>query len=81
MEIIIINGPPTSRTVAHRTKDPEDLKIKFPDMRGFSFTNLKYCKLFLLLYNSIQFENESLIRPQPGDELINSFYQYSLAKF
>lgn len=37
----------------------KDLKEEFPDMKGFSATNLKYCKLF---YNKFQ------IRPQAGDE-------------
>ena len=38
----------------------QDLKTEFPEMQGFSVTNLKYCKLF---YNYFS------IRPQPGDEL------------
>lgn len=37
-----------------------DLKKEFPEMQGFSVTNLKYCRLF---YEYI------LIRPQSGDEL------------
>ncbi len=37
-----------------------DLQSEFPDMKGFSVTNLKYCKLF---YRYL------LIRPQVGDEL------------
>lgn len=39
-----------------------DLKFEFPEMQGFSVTNLKYCKLF---YKYV------LIRPQLGDELKN----------
>jgi predicted nuclease of restriction endonuclease-like (RecB) superfamily len=38
----------------------KDLSAEFPDMKGFSVTNLKYCKLF---YNKFP------IRPQAGDEL------------
>ncbi|MFA6057098.1 MAG: PDDEXK nuclease domain-containing protein [Taibaiella sp.] len=38
----------------------QDLKTEFPEMQGFSVTNLKYCKLF---YNYFS------IRPQVGDEL------------
>jgi predicted nuclease of restriction endonuclease-like (RecB) superfamily len=38
----------------------KDLKAEFPDMAGFSVTNLKYCKLFYQYYP---------IRPQLGDEL------------
>lgn len=41
-----------------------DLKAEFPDMRGFSPTNLKYCKRFYLFY--IQ---SDIIRHQVGDEL------------
>ncbi len=36
-----------------------DLKMEFPDMQGFSVTNLKYCRLF---YEYIA------IRPRVGDE-------------
>jgi hypothetical protein len=38
----------------------KDLNAEFPEMKGFSFTNLKYCKLF---YNKFP------IRRQAGDEL------------
>lgn len=38
----------------------KDLKTEFPDMKGFSVTNLKYCKLFF---------NQFPFRPQAGDEL------------
>jgi predicted nuclease of restriction endonuclease-like (RecB) superfamily len=40
-----------------------DLKDEFPDMQGFSVTNLKYCKLFYTYFT---------IRPQPVDELKKS---------
>ena len=38
----------------------KDLKAEFPEMNGFSVTNLKYCKSF---YNYVA------IRPQVGDEI------------
>ncbi len=38
----------------------KDLKTEFPEMSGFSVTNLKYCKLFYSYFS---------IRPQAGDEL------------
>ncbi len=38
----------------------KDLQDEFPDMKGFSTTNLKYCKLFFEFFS---------IRPQLGDEL------------
>lgn len=38
----------------------KDLQDEFPEMKGFSVTNLKYCKLFYNYYS---------IRPQPEDEL------------
>jgi predicted nuclease of restriction endonuclease-like (RecB) superfamily len=41
----------------------KDLQNEFPEMKGFSVTNLKYCKLF---YH--YFENS----PQAGDEMITS---------
>lgn len=39
-----------------------DLKCEFPEMQGFSLTNLKYCRSFY---------NYCSIRPQAGDELKN----------
>lgn len=39
-----------------------DLRREFPEMQGFSETNLKYCKLFYAYF---------AIRPQVGDELEN----------
>ena len=49
----------------------KDLREEFPDMAGFSVTNLKYCRRFFRLYSGIENENKSfgLIRPQAGDEL------------
>ena len=41
-----------------------DLKAEFPDMKGFSVTNLKYCKRFYELYNQ-----SDIIRQQLVDEL------------
>lgn len=41
-------------------KISNDLKEEFPEMKGFSVTNLKYCKLFY---------NYFVIRPQLEDEL------------
>ncbi len=41
-----------------------DLKADFPDMQGFSPTNLKYCKRFYLFYNQ-----SDTIRQQVVDEL------------
>ena len=50
----------------------KDLQTEFPDMKGFSKTNLKYCKLF---YNKFpirpQIEDELLtISPKPEDEML-----------
>lgn len=49
-----------------------DLKSEFPDLKGFSVTNLKYCKLF---YNFFiirpQSEDEIKLSPQVGDEFQN----------
>ncbi|MCL2062768.1 MAG: PDDEXK nuclease domain-containing protein [Candidatus Cloacimonetes bacterium] len=41
-----------------------DLRKEFPDMKGFSETNLKYCKRFYLFYSQ-----ESSNRHQLGDEI------------
>ena len=43
----------------------KDLRSEFPDMQGFSSTNLKYCKQFYLFYNQ-----NKLIRQQPVGELM-----------
>ena len=48
----------------------KDLKSEFPDMQGFSETNLKYCKIFYSYFKSSpQPEDGISIRPQVGDEL------------
>lgn len=50
-----------------------DLCTEFPNMEGFSETNLKYCRLFFqYIKNSPQVEGkiESSIRPQSEDELM-----------
>jgi len=41
-----------------------DLRGEFPDMQGFSATNLKYCKRFYLFYTQ-----DNQIRQQLGDEI------------
>jgi hypothetical protein len=67
----------------------KELKAEFPDMQGFSVTNLKRCKYFYQFYsqnlqirsqvgNELQIgENKgNIIRPQVGDELENEkFHQ------
>lgn len=45
-----------------------DLKDSFPDMSGFSVTNLKYMKRMYLFYS-----RSDIIRHQPGDELPDEF--------
>lgn len=47
----------------------QDLKEAFPDMQGFSVTNLKYIKRFYLFYNE-----SDTIRHQLGDELTISIF-------
>jgi predicted nuclease of restriction endonuclease-like (RecB) superfamily len=42
----------------------KDLILEFPDMKGFSSTNLKYCKRFYQFYTQ-----DSSIRPQLVDEI------------
>ncbi len=46
-----------------------DLKDTFPNMSGFSVTNLKYMKRVYLFYNQ-----ENTIRQQPVDELENLIF-------
>jgi predicted nuclease of restriction endonuclease-like (RecB) superfamily len=50
----------------------KELKAEFPDMQGFSVTNLKYCKYFFQFYsqdNQIRQQLVDVIRPQLGDKL------------
>jgi len=50
-----------------------DLKKEFPDMQGFSVTNLKYCRLFfeyIKMSPQAGDESKNRIGPQPGDELV-----------
>ncbi len=46
----------------------KELKAEFPDMQGFSVTNLKYCKKFYLFYSQ-----SNQIRQQLVDELSHQF--------
>lgn len=56
-----------------------DLRNEFPNMEGFSETNLKYCRLFFqYVLNGPQFDDQLLqpLRPQAEDELLlNNFKQ------
>jgi predicted nuclease of restriction endonuclease-like (RecB) superfamily len=47
----------------------KDLKTEFPDMKGFSITNLKYCKRFYELYNQ-----SYTIRQQIVDEFTSPIF-------
>jgi predicted nuclease of restriction endonuclease-like (RecB) superfamily len=47
-----------------------DLKKEFPDMHGFSISNLKYIKRFYLFYT-----DGDIIRHQAGDELESPIFQ------
>ncbi|MFT4094462.1 MAG: PDDEXK nuclease domain-containing protein [Niabella sp.] len=48
----------------------KDLKEAFPEMEGFSVTNLKYCRLFYLYLNRRpHIGDKNKKSPQPGDEL------------
>jgi predicted nuclease of restriction endonuclease-like (RecB) superfamily len=52
----------------------KDLQAEFPEMKGLSFTNLKYCKQFFLY---LQFPAKSAVEisPQSGDKLQNNEIQ------
>jgi predicted nuclease of restriction endonuclease-like (RecB) superfamily len=50
----------------------KELKAEFPDMHGFSVTNLNYCKYFYQFYSQdkqIRQQLVDVILPQAGDEL------------
>ena len=50
----------------------KELMTEFPDMKGFSITNLKYCKYFYQLYLQDNQSHKQLAfsnRPQVGDDL------------
>jgi predicted nuclease of restriction endonuclease-like (RecB) superfamily len=50
----------------------KELKDEFPDMKGFSTTNLRYCKYFYKFYSQdkqICSQHDNVIYPQLGDEL------------
>lgn len=50
----------------------KDLQAEFPEMKGFSVTNLKYCKLFYSFFSVSPQQGDELpetISPQPADEL------------
>ena len=53
----------------------KDLRKEFPDMKGFSYTNLKYCKCFYEFYTQDNLISQQLadeIRHQLGGELQNA---------
>jgi predicted nuclease of restriction endonuclease-like (RecB) superfamily len=52
-----------------------DLKSEFPDMKGFSLTNLKYCKLFYAFFqiNPYELEDKKEISQQAVDEMQNIY--------
>ncbi len=55
-------------------KMSKDLKLEFPDLKGFSVTNLKYCKLFYTFYQiHPQLEGEIEIGQQAVDQLQNKY--------
>ncbi len=48
-----------------------DLKMEFPDMQGFSVTNLKYCRLFykyIAIRPQAEDEIDKAVGPRAGDE-------------
>ena len=49
----------------------KDLKEEFPEVTGFSVTNLNYCRRFFNFYSRADYENKSLdsICPQAGGKL------------
>lgn len=52
----------------------KDLQSEFPEMKGFSVTNLKYCKLFFNYFSKspqLGDEMENQFSPQLGDEFIS----------
>lgn len=49
-------------------KVSNDLKFEFPDMKGFSVTNLKYCRLFYNRFSISPQVGDELVSPQLGDE-------------
>lgn len=58
-----------------------ELKSDFPDMQGFSVTNLRYCKYFYQLYSQDAQNRRQLIggiHPQLGDELQTSDNKHNI---
>lgn len=56
----------------------KDLQNEFPDMKGFSERNLKYCRMFYQFYNSeLTQKADGLIGQQPVAQLQNSDIQGS----
>jgi predicted nuclease of restriction endonuclease-like (RecB) superfamily len=47
-----------------------DLKHEFPEMSGFSVTNLKYCKLFYSYFQMSPQLGDELKSPRVGDEIL-----------
>jgi len=59
----------------------KDLREEFPEMTGFSITNLKYCRRFFKFYSQKTEDNiVILIRPQPEGELQVSDYEKNVIR-
>ena len=58
----------------------KDLREEFPEMTGFSATNLNYCKRFFKFYSIFENENKTLIKnfPQVGGNLQNIDYKENI---
>lgn len=60
----------------------KELKAEFPDMQGFSITNLNYCKRFFQFYtNNAQQQISNNFYPQVGGEISDEIFHQAGGKF
>ncbi|MCL2100552.1 MAG: PDDEXK nuclease domain-containing protein [Fibromonadales bacterium] len=51
----------------------KDLRSEFPEMAGFSVTNLKYCRLFFKFYSSTWKQIAPISKTQIGEQAVHQF--------
>ena len=58
----------------------KDLREEFPEMKGFSITNLAYCKRFFIFYSTllVNYEMTTSIYPQVGGEMEKDNLNYEI---
>ncbi|MGB1316014.1 MAG: DUF1016 N-terminal domain-containing protein, partial [Chitinophagales bacterium] len=58
----------------------KDLKKEFPSIKGFSATNLRYCKQFYSFYNDFLIHQQPVDELKPKDQIEIENWKYLICK-